>query len=382
MDAIGRLTGGVAHDFNNLLTGIIGSLSLAEMDDEIHDTKMLTHIGSAKGAAERAAGIVKQLLTFSRKNKICLKECAANKLFLDVNGILAYSVDPSIEIVMELDEQDPHVTADATQIDQVLMNLCVNARDAMPAGGRLTMSTAVVTLSASSIPKSCTVEPGDFVRWTVEDSGTGIPEAIREKIFEPFFTTKEQGKGTGLGLATSYGIIQQHGGWIECHSEVGKGTRFEVYLHKCQVTETVKKKDHATIKGGTETILIVDDEAIVRVVAEGILRRQGYRIIAAQDGKEALEAVARDPEGIDLIMLDLTMPKLSGKDTFRELRSGKFPHIPVVICSGYLVELDDFEHETGSIPEGVVQKPYEVSFLASEVRSLLDKFAGRQPENH
>ncbi|MEZ5328612.1 MAG: ATP-binding protein [Verrucomicrobiales bacterium] len=371
MEAIGRLSGGVAHDFNNLLTGIIGNLSLSEllgdMPKENEDLVL-----SAKRAAERAAGIVKQLLTFSRQNKVSLQPWSANRLVKDVQEILTPGLDPSIRLRVNLDDAEPFIFADGNQIDQVLMNFCVNARDALVGGGSITVTTAKAYVNLDALPRQTDCKPGDYVKISVQDDGTGMDESIREKIFEPFFTTKEQGKGTGLGLATSYGIVQEHHGWIECDSELGVGTTFSVYIPACDKPAEVAATASAPVVGGTETILIVDDEQIVRTVAENVLKRQGYKVETAQDGKEALEVVARCGKSISLIMLDLTMPRMSGRETFKELRSGRFPHIPVVICSGYLVEVDSFAEEAGSVPEGVVQKPYQVDVLAREIRRVID----------
>ena len=373
MEAIGRLSGGVAHDFNNLLTGIIGSLSLSELQREEDPANANQLIGSARRAAERAAGIVKQLLTFSRQNNVILKPHSANQLVQEAEEIMIPGFDKAIEFVTELDHADPYMIADGNQIDQVVMNLCVNARDALPQGGTIRVSTSRVIVDRDSLPQSDKCKPGEYVKISVEDNGTGMPDEIREKIFEPFYTTKEQGKGTGLGLATSYGIVQQHGGWIDCQSEVGVGTTFSVFIPACEKPPEEKAEINPSVQGGCETILVVDDELIVRRVAEGTLRRQGYKVISAQDGKEALEIIANQGDEIGLIMLDLTMPRLSGRDTFRELRSGRFRHIPVVICSGYLVELESFKEEAGSIPDGAIQKPYQVKDLARQVREIIDK---------
>ncbi|MGK0186121.1 MAG: two-component system cell cycle sensor histidine kinase/response regulator CckA [Verrucomicrobiales bacterium] len=375
MEAIGRLSGGVAHDFNNLLTGIIGNLSLSElMGDMPKENGDL--VLAAKRAAERAAGIVKQLLAFSRQNQISLQPCCANKLIREVQEILTPGLDPSIQLHVNLDDDEPYVIADGNQIDQVLMNFCVNARDALPDGGSITVTTSRVNINLDALPRQTNCKPGNYVAISVQDDGTGMPEEVREKIFEPFFTTKEQGKGTGLGLATSYGIVQDHSGWINCESEVGKGTTFTVYIPQCDKPAQSKEEGKSTpVVGGTETILIVDDELIVRTVAENVLQRQGYKVETASDGREALEVVARCGNSVSAIMLDLTMPRMSGRETFKELRSGKYPHIPVVICSGYLVELISFEEDSGSVPEGVVQKPYQVDVLAKEIRRVIDSVA-------
>jgi CheY-like chemotaxis protein len=202
---------------------------------------------------------------------------------------------------------------------------------------------------------------------------------IQKQIFEPFFTTKEQGKGTGLGLATSFGIIEQHGGWIKVDSFPGKGTRFDIFLPRNEASAALGipevPEDLAEPKGGKETILVVDDELVVRSVAEAILRKHGYQVLSAEDGMEALDMLARHDGLIDLVLMDMTMPRLSGMDTFRHMRKGQAPNIPVVICSGYLVDLDGFAEATGSTPNGFLQKPYTVDDLTRTLRKVLDEVA-------
>ncbi|MEM7147097.1 MAG: ATP-binding protein [Verrucomicrobiota bacterium] len=384
LEAVGRLAGGIAHDFNNLLTGIIGNLSLAQMNSEPgnnatgdNDPKKL--IGSAKKAGQRAAELVKQLLGFSRRTHLQIDACNLNSVISEVRDLLVHTLDPRIRIEALPNDKLWTVNADANQIEQVIMNLCVNARDALPEdGGVIRISSENIDISEEDAERITGATPGPCVRLSVTDNGSGMSDEIQSKIFEPFFTTKEQGKGTGLGLATSYGIVRQHGGWITCTSKLGKGTTFHVYLPQAYNISPKEDKSAPTnpssppLAGGDETILLVDDEPIVRAVAEGVLKQFGYQILRASDGEEALKICNDHPGEIDLVLLDLTMPKLSGGDTFRKLRE-THADLPVVICSGYLVDPDLFEKETGSRPDAFVQKPYQIEVLASTVRSVFDR---------
>lgn len=268
------------------------------------------------------------------------------------------------------------IRGDATQILQVLMNMCVNAKDALTGEGTITLTTANVTVDSLHAAR-WDAEEGDYVRICVRDDGEGIPPDILERIFEPFFTTKDQGKGTGLGLATSYGIVQQHGGWIECTSEVGEGTMFSVFLPRISERIPARREEAAAPQrpaariGGTETILLVDDEPPVRFVAESVLRHHGYAVLTADDGLRGIEAIRENGDRIAMVLLDLTMPKLSGKETFGRIKELR-PDVPVVICSGYLLNEDDFRADTGFVPDGYVQKPYDLNRLVATVREVID----------
>jgi two-component system, cell cycle sensor histidine kinase and response regulator CckA len=378
MEAVGRLAGGVAHDFNNLLTGIIGNLSLVQMNQAVHPEKMDHLVASAKHAGQRAAELVKQLLGFSRQSHLKLQRCKVNELAEEVKDLLIHSIDPRIQIVLDLREDLWSVSADPNQVQQVIMNMAVNAKDAIgEVKGRVRIGSANLEIDEFHASLVNDANPGDYVRISVEDTGSGMSPEVKNKIFEPFFTTKEQGKGTGLGLATSYGIIQQHGGWISCESEECVGTTFHIYIPRGdlkdfpEVMETKKEQ----VVGGSETVLLVDDEPVVRMVGEGVLKHHGYRVLLAGDGEEALSVIGEYGDEIGVIMLDLTMPRMSGRDTFKNLRAGDYPPIPVVVCSGYLVDLDEFAEETGAKAEGFVQKPYDSEELARTLRSVLDEAA-------
>ncbi len=376
LEAVGRLAGGIAHDFNNLLTGIIGNLSLAQMEgeDSAHGDPQ-RFIASAKKAGQRAAELVRQLLGFSRRSHLQLAQTDVNDLALEIQDLLVHTIDPRVSIDVDLPDGLWHANADATQIQQVVMNMCVNAVDAMQEdGGRIQLSTRNVQLTEEQASMMSMGAPaGKYVRISVQDNGHGMPPEIRERIFEPFFTTKDPGKGTGLGLATSYGIIRQHGGWIVCESEVGQGTHFLIYLPGVEATTPIAQAEDTPteIHNGSETVLLVDDEQVVRAVAQGALERHGYTILCASDGEEALSICREQGADIDAIILDLTMPRLSGRETFIQLQETENPP-PVILCSGYMVDLDTFEQETGTRPAGAVQKPFNLDQLSQAVRSAVD----------
>jgi len=376
MEAVGRLAGGVAHDFNNLLTGIIGNLSLVGAgDNEGFESKDEEFISSAKRASQRAAELVKQLLGFSRQSHLELDSCEVNQVLDEVHSLLKSTTDPAINISMNCSSDLWTVEADSTQVEQVVMNMCVNAIDAMSEnGGNLVLSTTNKSLNQSMLSKYPGRELGDFVEIRVSDNGVGMTSEVMAKLFEPFFTTKEQGKGTGLGLATSYGIVKQHGGWIECESEVGVGSNFSILLPRKDVRHEnirpVTNEDDADFTGD-ETILVVDDEDVVRRVAEGALKCYGYNTLSACNGKEALKVLEKNKDEIMLVLLDLTMPVMSGKQTLAVIRD-RFTDVPVVVCSGYMVDLEGFEDETGLRPDSAIQKPYNVNDLAKRVREVLD----------
>ncbi len=372
MEAIGRLAGGIAHDFNNLLTGIIGNLSMTEMTMQ-PGAEPARFAAAAKQAAQRAAELVNQLLGFSRRGRLQLKVSNANAVLSEVHQLLRHTVDPRIEIRLELQDGLWNVAADTTQLQQVLMNLCVNAMDAMPNGGRLTLTTSNVLMEAEDVRQRMDAHPGEYVRITVQDVGHGMTQETQSHLFEPFFTTKEPGKGTGLGLAMSYGIIKQHGGWITCFSEVNRGTTFCIYLPCVHVSaeETRPAEVPLAARGGSERLLLVDDEPAVLSVMQSILQRYGYTAVLAANGEEALQTLSQELEDIDLVILDLTMPKLSGRETFRKIREMTLD-LPVIISSGYPIEMSVFASETGHPAEGFIQKPYEAAVLARQARAVLD----------
>ena len=377
MEAVGRLAGGVAHDFNNLLQAILGNIALIELDVGPFALPAASErIAMARNAGQRAAQIVRQLMSFSRLSHVHLAHCNINLVIKELHSIISSTFDPMIEIALQLQEDSWKLRADATQIEQVVMNMVVNARDALGETGKITITTRNIEVSETQIPQMPGSRPGEFVRISVSDNGSGMHPEVISKIFEPFFTTKEQGKGTGLGLSTSFGIVQQHRGWIVCESEVGTGTTFHIFLPRSFDTVVkvlpLKVVPESPVRGGGETILVVDDEVVVRAVAQGLLKKLGYQVVTADNGEAALEMLHRMDGGIHLCLLDLTMPRLSGKDAFAAMRRGPSRNVPVVICSGYLLDLDAFASDTGSRPDAFVQKPYALDDLARTIRRVLD----------
>ena len=387
MEAIGRLAGGIAHDFNNLLTGILGNLSLADghlSAPGLEDPRY--HVHYARSAAERAAQLVKGLLGFSRRSHIELTHCDLNAALREFHPLVHRSLGAQFPVELNLDPTLWATHADISKLEQVIMNLCVNARDAMESGagkGSITIRTHNEVIPAQNARRFQAV-PGEHVCLSVTDTGCGMPPEIIDKIFEPFFTTKEQGKGTGLGLATSYGIVQQHGGWMECESAPGQGTTFRVFLPRNEAVPPLEAAPAApaapTAVRGDETILLVDDEIMVRKVAETLLKSHGYRILTAGDGQEAVSVFRAHQDEISLILMDMTMPKMSGLEAFQELRTlDRFT--PVVICSGYVVDLGEWQTPQGDRPNGFVQKPYNLRDLVSTVRHLIDTSAERSSQS-
>lgn len=372
MEAVGQLAGGIAHDFNNLLTGILGNLALAMGDvPGGHPCRVL--LDNAEAAGLRAAELTQQLLGFSRRTPLRLEPLDLNASIQETIRLLRHVIDPRIGVQAKPQINLWPVKADASQVVQVLMNLCLNARDAMPHGGSLTLETANVSLDEISSLKHMEGQPGDYVRLRVSDTGHGMTEEVRQHIFEPFFTTKEPGKGTGLGLAMVFGIVQQHQGWIECHSTISRGSTFDIFLPRLSVAAPAPLAPRGIdgVSGGQETILLADDEEIVGRLGRAILERYGYRVLGAMNGLEAMEIYRQRQQDIDLVILDMAMPKLSGPDTLRQMRALN-PSVSVLISSGYCSDedLQAVKHE-GAV--GFIAKPYRPVDLARSVRAALDQ---------
>jgi two-component system, cell cycle sensor histidine kinase and response regulator CckA len=364
MEAVGQLAGGIAHDFNNLLTAIFGNLSMLRAALSEGDPNRVL-IASAEQAAARAGGLSNQLLSMARRTVLNPQSTNLNQTIDEVIGLLHRTIDPRIELAAKREPDLGRVLADASQMHQVLMNLCLNARDAMPDGGRLSIETSNFTLDAESARLHLLGRPGDFVRLRVSDTGCGIPPEIRPRIFEPFFTTKGPGQGTGLGLAMVFSIVKQHQGWIDCYSEPGKGTRFDIYLPRHATPDDTQPAPAASSPPafGRETILLADDEAVLRDLGRAVLERYGYQVILACDGQEAVEIYRRERSRIDLIILDQTMPRLSGSEALQMLRA-EDPTVNVVLSSGY--------PEPPGDAVGFISKPYRPEDLLAAVRAALD----------
>jgi two-component system, cell cycle sensor histidine kinase and response regulator CckA len=370
MEAVGGLAGGIAHDFNNLLTVIVANathLRESLAPDSAHAQRAI----EIEDAVMRAADLTKKLLGFSRHAILTLKPIVLGEILNEVAGILRHTLDPRIEVVVEQAQAADLVLADPIEMSHAVMNFCLNGRDAMPEGGRLTLRTGRTVVDAVQARRTTDARPGEFVFLSVEDNGHGIaPEAL-PRIFEPFFTTKPVGKGTGLGLAVAFGMVKQHQGWIECSTSLA-GTKFTVYLPRhtrehAGVASESKPPSMPVARSG-ETILFVDDEDLIRSVGKVILEKQGYRVILAADGVEAVATYERENGSIDLVILDLTMPQLAGRDVLPILQRIR-PDVRVVFCTGQIgdgvADPDD--------AMSTLQKPYTAETLASAVRHALDR---------
>lgn len=368
MEAIGTLAGGLAHDFNNLLTGIVGYASLVQQDLP-PDSQGYADVGAIIEAATRASDLTKQLLTVARMGPPGeMAPRNLNAIVLEVYRLLERTIDKAIVIELRLAEGLPLVHGDAGQLHQLLLNLCLNARDAMPRGGRMSIETAWTQMSAEA-GAVLGVAAGDYVVLSVSDTGVGIEAEVRARLFEPFFTTKEQGRG--LGLAMVYGIVRAHQGGIQVESAPGQGSTFRVYLPAHSANERVSVRESVELIGGSETVLVVDDEDSVRDVLQRILERGGYHVLLARDGQEAEEIFRQHADEIDLVILDMVMPRIGGKQTYERLR-GYAPEVKVLLSSGYSEEGQAAE-VLASGACGFLQKPYDVRAVLLKVRQALDQ---------
>jgi two-component system, cell cycle sensor histidine kinase and response regulator CckA len=377
LEAVGQLAGGVAHDFNNLLTVISGysELVLNRLTESDENRPKVQEI---KRAAERAATLTRQLLAFSRKQVLQPRLFDLNHLVSDMTKMLRRLIGENIEMTTVIGEAAP-INADQGQIEQVLMNLVVNARDAMPNGGHVTIETARVEIDDVYSSTHLNVKPGPYVMLAVSDSGCGIDAETQKHIFEPFFTTKEQGKGTGLGLSTVYGIVRQSGGHIWLYSEPGHGTAFKIYLPTATETETqpAAAPVDVALPRGTETILIVEDEPQIRNLAFDCLKFCGYDVLSSSSGLEALQLIERLGRPIDLVLTDVVMPKLSGRELSERI-SAIQPSAKVLFMSGYTND-SVVNHGILDGDTWFIQKPFTLESLVRRVREVLD--SDEEPAN-
>jgi PAS domain S-box-containing protein len=370
MEAVGRLAGGIAHDFNNLLTIITGYTDLALSRSSV-PLELRTDIERIENAAGRAAALVRQLLAFSRKQVLQPKILDLNAIVLNMDKLLRRLMDDNIAMTTNVDEKLGKIRADPAQVEQVIMNLVVNARDAMPKGGRIVLETCNVDLNAEYAAEHVTVKPGPYVMLAVSDSGVGMnPETVAH-IFEPFYTTKEAGHGTGLGLSTVYGIVKQSGGYIWVYSEPGKGSTFKVYLPRLEGEEEklAEKTITAIEERGTETILLVEDEEAVRELIQTILSGRGYQVMVADSPWQAEEIAASFSGELHLLLTDVVMPQTSGRELSAKIVA-KRPHIRVLYMSGYT---ENVVTSGGLLEQGLafLQKPFSPSSLLHKVREVL-----------
>ncbi len=370
MEAVGRLAGGLAHDFNNLLTVIMGhsQVLLGEMSPE--DPRR-HKIDEMRKAGERAAALIKQLLTFSRKQPSEPKVFSVNPVVANIKTMIQRLIGEDIELKLKTSPEDLRIKADPAQLEQVLMNLVVNARDAMPKGGALTIETAPAVLTRTPVHHLSPLAPGSYVRLSVTDTGTGMPPDVQAHMFEPFFSTKEEGKGTGLGLSTVFGIVTRTGGGIDVDSRLGKGTRFDVYFPSMttEAEQMAKQEAPTPSKRGDETVLLVEDEASVRELVRDELRNLGYRVLEAKNGLEACLMITQQMGNLRLLLTDVVMPVMSGRELAQHLRLIK-PDLKVLYISGYSDDVGVGANEPAS---AYLQKPFTLENLSRSIRTLLDQ---------
>ncbi len=372
MEAVGRLAGGIAHDFNNLLTVIDIGTHFLQGGLQSEDPR-LSHVKRVRDAGQRAAGLTRQLLAFSRQEIVEPQVLDLNQLLGDLDKMLRRIIGEDVDLTLLPAEELWPVKIDPTQIEQVVINLAVNARDAMPTGGKLTIETANVVLDEAYAAHQLEVEPGEYAMLAVSDNGVGMSHEVRARIFEPFFTTKEKGKGTGLGLATVFGIIKQNRGHIQVYSELGLGTTFRIYLPRVSqgaLTPSPPPTGEAELPRGSETLLLVEDEISVREFTRDILVAQGYQVLSAVDGEEALQVAKTHDGPIHLLVTDVVMPRMSGRE-LADLLEPSRPEMRVLYVSGYT---DDAIVRHGVLAEGIqfLSKPFGMDALAHKVRAVLD----------
>ncbi len=368
MEAIGTLAGGIAHDFNNILTAILGyseiMLSLTKEGDPFYKPSKIINDAALKGA-----DLAKKILTVSRKEKLEARPININEVVINSVELIQRSIPKNIEIFLNLSGDIPLIMADPSQMHQVIINLAVNARDAMPEGGRLTIETSLVG-KENGAANGLTSEKGGFVKLSISDTGVGIDKEVQKRIFDPFFTTKDISKGTGLGLYIVHSIINNHGGYINLYSEPGKGTRFNIYLPISKITEKLETESYPDLRG-SETILIIDDEPDIRELGRDLLEPLGYNVLVAEDGNSGIRVFRENKDIISLVILDMIMPKMSGSEVFQILKTIK-EDVKVIICSGYsekgFAGIDKLLSEGAS---SFVQKPFTKLTIAKAVKEAL-----------
>jgi len=370
LTALGTLAGGVAHDFNNILCGMIGYVALLKrnQDQESKDYKMLDTI---EKAGFRAANLTKQLLTFSRQEIMDLRPIEVNPHIENVIKLLQNTISKLITIKLELGESLPRILSDPAQLEQIIMNLCINARDAMPAGGQVLIRSEAAIVDPEFCKENLEAKPGPYIKITVSDQGLGIDSEILPRIFDPFFTTKEFGKGSGLGLAMVYGIVKSHKGFITVSSSPGQETTFSVYLPEAAPVQAEEDIQELSDQGLEASILIVDDEELVSLMLAEHLQNLGCQTYHARNGREALDIVGKHQEDLDLVILDINTPVMDGKTTYQKLMELK-PDLKVLVASGYTLNRTAKEILAKGA-EGFIQKPYRLENLTAKIRQVLAK---------
>lgn len=370
-EAIGQLAGGIAHDFNNMIGAIIGWADLG-VEESDPGSRVHRHFEKVRQQADRAAALTKQLLVFARRQILEPRPIDLNHVIVETLSLLENVIGSNIEIKAALASDLAVVRADPVQIEQVLMNLCINARDAMPHGGSLVVETSNVSLDRDFCARQPQAHPGNYALLSVADTGTGMDSATLDRIFEPFFTTKEFGKGTGVGLATVYGVVTQHGGFMQVQSTYGAGSTFHAYFPvSVEAAEPKRAPDLRPLQRGSETILVAEDHDGLRQVAQETLTGLGYQVILANDGEEAVREFGAHRERIRLALIDVMLPKLSGVEVLVQIRREN-PDLPVILATGYSRDIAQLDQvRDAGIP--ILQKPYSPRELAQRVREALDR---------
>jgi PAS domain S-box-containing protein len=372
-EAIGQLAGGIAHDFNNMIGAILGWADMGIEETE-PSSRHHRHFEKIRHQAGRAAALTRQLLAFARRQILEPRTIDLNQTVTETLSLLEKVIGGNIEVKVNLSPDLAVVRADPTQVEQVLMNLCINARDAMPEGGSLVIETANSAFDKKYCALQPFARPGHYAMLSVSDSGTGMDASTMDRIFEPFFTTKEMGKGTGLGLATVYGIVRQHGGFVHVYSELGMGSTFRTYFPVCAEVDLTPghAEDSRQVRGGSETLLVAEDHDGLRQIACETLTNLGYRVVLASDGEQALHELEASSNGIDLAVLDVVLPKLNGPDVYARI-SLENKNLPVIFATGYSSDIGLLNNvQRQGLP--VIQKPYSARELACKVRETLDEY--------
>ncbi len=368
MESIGVLAGGIAHDFNNILTAILGHAEIIRRNSVL-DVKSTNSLGVIEDASRRAGRMISRLLGFARKSKYEFVPLQLNDVVYDTLKLLERVIDKNIELTVELDSHIAPILGDTNQIEQIVMNLIINARDAMPKGGRIVIKTSAVDVGQGMPNIPAYILPGEYVMLSLSDTGLGIPKDTINKIFEPFFTTKERGKGTGLGLSMVYGAVKEHKGYITVASEPGAGTLFSIYLPASHTAALVQKQESLNSVGGNETLLIVDDEKTTLNTVQETLASHGYKTFAISDSPSALSIFKKIPQEIALVITDIAMPHMDGMELIRQIKEIK-PEIKIIAMSGhakYIADKDGIREI-----DGFMKKPFESPYLLSVVRRILD----------
>jgi signal transduction histidine kinase/CheY-like chemotaxis protein len=370
MDAIGQLAGGVAHDFNNLLTGILGNTAIMRSDLPASDP-LVANLNAVETAARQAADLAKGLLTFSRKAVVTAVPLDMAEAIDTTLDILKQSLPATMEIVRDYEQSVWNVLLDRSQLTQILLNLAVNARDAMNGKGTLTIRARNEVVGQEYVQDHLLARAGEFVHLSVTDTGPGMSSEVMQHLFEPFYTTKPAGSGTGLGLSIVYGAVKQAGGWITAVSAEGVGVTFDIYLPRC-LEEPVQSVTPSSLSGnaGSGTVLVVEDEPVVRTVAQTFLSRSGYTVLEAADGASALSVLRDHPAGIDLVLLDMTMPGMTSGEIVHAIRTLD-PTVPILLNSGYTSNGTVNQMLAESSVQGFLGKPYELQELLRTIARLL-----------